>query len=235
MAEALIYPLTLQDQPDALCVHFTAMKMTPAAIVAYSSSRPFNTSKSRVDNTSNMDVQGSICIALPSSTLTESFSSNWSVNNLTQAINDSTLGQGAQMLSGTMVPPVYKATYSSTEPREYSFSFSFLPKNAKETDECVKIIKTFKAWAAAGSLVSQSNESLMENVLPYVISMRFTQGAQKLDELIRPNYCVISSISVNYFDNGQITAYSDGMPKSTGLSLSLKEITVPLRGDFEVK
>ena len=75
----------------------------------------------------------------------------------------------------------------------------------------------------------------MISIIPQSISATSQVFTSTLTERLCKPYCVISSISVNYFDNGQITAYHDGMPKSTSLSLSLKEITVPMRDDFKDK
>ena len=36
--------------------------------------------------------------------------------------------------------------------------------------------------------------------------------------------CVIESVSVQYFDNGQVITFKDGMPKSIQLTLQTKEI-----------
>ena len=235
--EALSYPMSI-EKDKSICVTFVAHSMATKDILEYSGKRAFfGSGKDKVENTSNLSAQGSITLALPSSTLTESFSSNWNIGNMASGINDSSVMQGAQIVAGAIVPPVYKAIYTDSTPRTYSFTFSFLPQNQQETTTAVKIIKTFKQWASSGNFTSSEGggEGYMDKIIPYVLSVNFTEGAQKLQELIVPNYCIIENITVNYFDNGQITAYHDGMPKSTSLTLSLKEITVPMREDFKDK
>ena len=234
--EALSYPMSI-EKDKSICVTFVAHSMATKDILEYSGKRAFGGSgKDKVENTSNLSAQGSITLALPSSTLTESFSSNWNIGNMASGINDSSVMQGAQIVAGAIVPPVYKAIYTDSTPRTYSFTFSFLPQNQQETNTAVKIIKTFKQWAASGDFSGEgAGEGFMDKIIPYVLSVNFTEGAQKLQELIVPNYCIIENITVNYFDNGQITAYHDGMPISTSLTLSLKEITVPMREDFKDK
>ena len=235
--EALSYPMSI-EKDKSICVTFVAHSMATKDILEYSGKRAFGGSgKDKVENTSNLSAQGSITLALPSSTLTESFSSNWNIGNMASGFNDSAIGQASQILAGAIVPPVYKAIYTDSTPRTYSFTFSFLPQNQQETNTAVKIIKTFKQWASSGNFTSSEGggEGYMDKIIPYVLSVNFTEGAQKLQELIVPNYCIIENITVNYFDNGQITAYHDGMPKSTSLTLSLKEITVPMREDFKDK
>lgn len=235
--EALSYPMSIEKE-KSICVTFVAHSMATKDILEYSGKRVFGGSgKDKVENTSNLSAQGSITLALPSSTLTESFSSNWNIGNMASGINDSSVMQGAQIVAGAVVPPVYKAIYTDSTPRTYSFTFSFLPQNKQETTTAVKIIKTFKQWASSGNFTSGEGggEGYMDKIIPYVLNITFTEGAKKLQELIMPNYCIIENITVNYFDNGQITAYHDGMPKSTSLTLSLKEITVPMREDFKDK
>ena len=235
--ESLSYPMSI-EKDKSICVTFVAHSMATKDILEYSGKRAFGGSgKDKVENTSNLSAQGSITLALPSSTLTESFSSNWNIGNMASGINDSSVMQGAQIVAGAIVPPVYKAIYTDSTPRTYSFTFSFLPQNQQETTTAVKIIKTFKQWASSGNFTSSEGggEGYMDKIIPYVLSVNFTEGAQKLQELVGPNYCIIENITVNYFDNGQITAYHDGMPKSTSLTLSLKEITVPMREDFKDK
>ena len=235
--EALSYPMSI-EKDKSICVTFVAHSMATKDILEYSGKRAFGGSgKDKVENTSNLSAQGSITLALPSSTLTESFSSNWNIGNMASGINNSSVMQVTQTFAGAIVPPVYKAIYTDSTPRTYSFTFSFLPQNQQETTTAVKIIKTFKQWASSGNFTSSEGggEGYMDKIIPYVLSVNFTEGAQKLQELIVPNYCIIENITVNYFDNGQITAYHDGMPKSTSLTLSLKEITVPMREDFKDK
>ncbi len=234
--EALSYPMSIEKE-KSICVTFVAHSMATKDILEYSGKRVFGGSgKDKVENTSNLSAQGSITLALPSSTLTESFSSNWNIGNMASGINDTAIAQGTQIVAGAVVPPIYKAIYTDSTPRTYSFTFSFLPQNQQETTTAVKIIKTFKQWAASGNFTSgEGGEGYMDKIIPYVLNVTFTEGAQKLQELIMPNYCIIENITVNYFDNGQITAYHDGMPKSTSLTLSLKEITVPMRDDFKDK
>ena len=218
--EALSYPMSI-EKDKSICVTFVAHSMATKDILEYSGKRAFGGSgKDKVENTSNLSAQGSITLALPSSTLTESFSSNWNIGNMASGINDSSVMQGAQIVAGAIVPPVYKAIYTDSTPRTYSFTFSFLPQNQQETTTAVKIIKTFKQWASSGNFTSSEGggEGYMDKIIPYVLSVNFTEGAQKLQELIVPNYCIIENITVNYFDNGQITAYHDGMPKSTSMT-----------------
>ena len=233
---ALSYPMSI-EKDKSICVTFVAHSMATKDILEYSGRRALGGSgKDKVENSSNLSAQGSITLALPSSTLTESFSSNWNIGNMASGFNDSAIGQASQILAGAIVPPVYKAIYTDSTPRTYSFTFSFLPQNQEETNTAVKIIKTFKQWAASGDFSGEgAGEGFMDKIIPYVLNITFTEGAKKLQELIVPNYCIIENITVNYFDNGQITAYHDGMPKSTSLTLSLKEITVPMRDDFKDK
>lgn len=222
------YPKDLENS-ESLIIQLSAFKMAPIDVITYSGKKQF----------SNKDYKGEPCgvivMALPSATLTESFSSSWNIDNIFEKVNSTAVAQAAQMFTSAMLPPVYKATYSSTSPRSYNFTFSFLPKNREETEDVVKIIKMLKQWTAPGTLLGSNdsfNSSTMGSIIPYVLEIKFRNGAEKLQELIKPLLCIIENISVSYFDNGQITAYYDGMPKSTSVSLSVKEVTVPTRDDF---
>lgn len=241
----LKYPMDEESQYD-LFVTFIAMKMSPIEIASYSAGLyDAGGSEGELDGVIkqskelNIEDPTVISLALPSSSLSESFSHSWNVSNATdsalsavsslsgvvgKALN---IAKGAGSVLGVIAPPVYSATYSSSETRSFQFSFSFIPQNQSESENMLKIIQKFKYWSSPKLSFIE-----LHDIIPYVIKIQFIQGAKKLNDIIKPKLCVITNVTPTYFDNGQITAYKDGVPKSTSLSLSFKEVSLPTREDF---
>lgn len=242
----LKYPIDEENEYD-MYVTFIAFKMSPIEIAAYSAGMyDAGGQEGSLDGVVNqakelnMEDPTIISLALPSSSLSESFDHSWSVDNATDkalgAVSSLSgalgkalsLAKGIGAPLGVIAPPVYTATYSASSTRSYNFRFSFIPQNKNESDAMVNIIQKFKYWSSPKMTFVQ-----LWDIIPFVVKLQFIQGAKKLNDIIKPKLCIINNVTSTYFDNGQITAYKDGIPKSTSLSISLKEVSLPTREDFQ--
>lgn len=173
-----------------------------------------------------------IQLALPSSSIEDTFSSSWSdddidiIKNLANSDNTtvSTIGNvanGIQKTAGKLFPSIVLTSYEKTNRRSFSWNFQMIPQSKEEAIVCENIIHTFKRWSSPKGF---SMDVLQQ---PYGIIPKITtyDGSEcPLGRMLKLFPCVIEQVSVSYFDNGQVVTYKDGFPKSILLKLQTKEI-----------
>lgn len=195
------------------------------------------------------DVKTIIQMALPSSSINDSFSHGWSSqsSNPEQSIKDflngkanadgasgktkfiSNAASGALTAAGKILPTIMLTTYNSTETRKFTWNFQMIPQSREEAIVCQNIIHNFKLWSSPGSF------QLDLNISPYAVIPKITtyDGADcPLGNMLKLFPCIIEDVSVSYFDNGQIITYKDGMPKSILLSIQTKELIFHTRASL---
>lgn len=173
-----------------------------------------------------------IQLALPSSSIEDTFSSSWSdddidvIKNLANSDNKTTstigtVANGIQKTAGKLFPSIVLTSYEKTNRRSFSWSFHMIPQSKEEAIVCENIIHTFKKWSSPKGF---SMEVLQQ---PYGVIPKITtyDGSEcPLGRMLKLFPCVIEQVSVSYFDNGQVVTYKDGFPKSILLKLQTKEI-----------
>ena len=178
-----------------------------------------------------------IQLALPSSTITDTFSSSWGktssddlaqsqINQSSQSNNRlerriSTVMNGVQKVYGKILPTVVLSNYESTERRSFTWNFHMIPQSREEAIMCQNIIHAFKRWSSPKGLAWDDSQQ------PFVVIPKIStyDGSEcPLGRMLKLFPCVIESVSVQYFDNGQVITFKDGMPKSIQLTLQTKEI-----------
>lgn len=187
------------------------------------------------------DSKTLIQMALPSSSINDSFSHNWSSDksNFEQSMKNflnskasakdasgktkfiSNAASGALTAAGKIAPTIILTTYNSSDTRKFTWNFQMIPQSREEAIVCQNIIHTFKLWSSPGSF------EMGLSIYPYAVIPKITtyDGADcPLGNMLKLFPCVIEDVSVSYFDNGQIITYKDGMPKSILLSIQTKEL-----------
>ena len=185
------------------------------------------------------DSKTIIQMALPSSSINDSFSHGWnsessnpeqSMKNFLNTKASETSGKtkmisnaagGALAAAGKILPTIMLTTYNSTETRKFTWNFQMIPHSREEAIVCQNIIHNFKLWSSPGSF------QLDLNVSPYAVIPKistFDGSDCPLGNMLKLFPCIIEDVSVSYFDNGQIITYKDGMPKSILLSIQTKEL-----------
>lgn len=257
------YPLPGADgssdefRKDKIYISFLPIQISPAGTVINSLAEqggawksPFITrengkNKDQLDVT--LDAAGSfsfslpddkvlIQLALPSSSIEDTFSSSWSDDDIdilkkltdkgagSQNITTSGISQvasGFQKSFGKVFPSIVLTSYEKTNRRSFSWNFHMIPQSKEEAIVCENIIHTFKRWSSPKGF---SMEVLQQ---PYGVIPKITtyDGSEcPLGRMLKLFPCVIEQVSVSYFDNGQVVTYKDGFPKSILLKLQTKEI-----------
>lgn len=132
--------------------------------------------------------------------------------------------------AGYVFNPQKQVLFQGVNFRDFTMSFTFTPYSAAEADQVKNIIEKFRMYASP-----KRNTEVGKNMFwvpPALFEIDFKQFGQHNDKLPRLKDCVIESIDVNYTPNGW-TAYGDGSPVQTILTLQFKEISLIGRDDIQ--
>lgn len=154
----------------------------------------------------------------------------------TEVAGGVTVGQvagGANQLAanvGMRAPttdPAFFQNYSGTEPRRFSFSWDFVITGKQEANLLMIIFKAFKMISAPSQTVS--NAMLMPPNF-WIVQV----NNKIIEDSIRFQPIVITSVEIDYAASGEMDVYKDGMPKFMKLSIACQEINAITRQTYGV-
>ena len=129
-------------------------------------------------------------------------------------------------LNGQVFNPNVELLYSAPKLRNFTMSFTFIPKNISEAEEISKIIKEFKTWSAPGNPLD--NGGLIN--VPHLWNVSYKGKVEgKMGQFKK---CAL--VSVNTQDNAGLSmhsTFSDGSPLKTDIALTFLETDVITRQD----
>lgn len=118
-----------------------------------------------------------------------------------------------------MVDPGMFQNYGGSAPRNFNFSFDFIPNNANEALSIMNIILNLKKFSLPRSIIG--GVSLLA---PFIFEIEI--GNENMRKLINMNDVVLTEIGVNYGADGNMQMFSNGMPKFITLNLAFAERSV---------
>lgn len=118
--------------------------------------------------------------------------------------------------------PQVEVLFDTVSLREFQFDFKFTPKNAKEAQTVLDIIKTFR-FHAAPELVPGSGRYFIP---PSEFDISFMYRGNLNDKLFKISTCVCTGVDVNYVTAGQFATYYDGTPVEIEMVLKFKEVEI---------
>lgn len=118
-----------------------------------------------------------------------------------------------------MVDPGMFQNYSGTTPRNFDFSFDFIPNNHDEAISIMNIILNLKKFSLPRSVIG--GVSLLA---PFIFEIEV--GNENMRKLINMNDVVMTEIRVNYGADGNMQMFSNGTPKFIQMHLSFAERSV---------
>lgn len=119
--------------------------------------------------------------------------------------------------------PQVELLFKSIQNREFLFDFKFAPRNKAEADDVIKIIQTFRFFAAPEIPTSGNGRYFIP---PSEFDIQFMVGSSPNTKLPKISTCVLQGIDVNYGSAGQWTAFQDGMPVEIAMQLRFKEVEI---------
>lgn len=143
---------------------------------------------------------------------------------------------------GYALNPMLEMVYGGSQPRRFNFSFRFSPRNRKEAEEIIKIIKTFRYHSYSASAGAFDDDFSKNSGTRYLIPPNhfeivfLRQRNNRFEEnfaLPRVTTCMLASVNTNYAAMlDTFTTFRDGTPVSISLDLEFIETVILTQNDI---
>jgi hypothetical protein len=111
-----------------------------------------------------------------------------------------------------MIDPGYFQDYNGTEPRDFTFSWEFIPNNENESKQIKEILYHLKKYTLPTTAING-----IALLSPYVFDIQI--GNEYINSLINMNNVVCKSMDIKYTTK----FFEDGTPKHIELSMQFAE------------
>lgn len=135
----------------------------------------------------------------------------------------------AMSTQGLAVNPKMQLLFDGIDFRSYQLAFTFTPYSKEEAQAVKNIITTFKKYSLPKITKSSAG---MFFVIPATFNIKFLYNGAENKNISKVAESVIENINVDYAPNGW-SAYSDGAPVQTTLTIDFKEIALVDRTKVE--
>ena len=109
--------------------------------------------------------------------------------------------------------------------RDFNFSWKMSPRDEEEAKQVKAIIRFFKQGMAARTIQNTAGERSLFLGTPNIFRLQYRTSEGKIIEGVnRIKPCAITGTSVNYTPDGVWSAYDEGQPVSTILSIRMEEL-----------
>lgn len=125
----------------------------------------------------------------------------------------------------SLVNPGYFQDYRGTQPRNFTFTWDFMPNSKEEAQEITEILMKLKKY----SLPTTYGVGL-GLLSPYLFDIRI--GNDTINTLITMNDVVCTNMSISYSADNALQMFGDGMPKYMTLQMSFAERTTVTADDY---
>lgn len=122
--------------------------------------------------------------------------------------------------------------FSGVNLRSFPFSFTFSPRNPKESDVVKNIIRSLKMSMAAkaGEFNGSAQGIFLKS--PDLFQLDYLKDGKNHPFLNRFKLCALTGISVNYTNAGTYASYNDGTPVNIRMNCTFKEINPIYHEDY---
>ena len=127
---------------------------------------------------------------------------------------------------GAIITPRTEMMFRGTGRRSFSFSFTFIPKSAKETQIVHDIIKEFKVGMSPSFKTAGSTR---EMTIPDIFSIQYMHINGPNNYINKIGKCYLKTMDVSYGGDKFVTYNSDkegAPPQKTTISLSFQELEI---------
>jgi len=129
--------------------------------------------------------------------------------------------------SGSIITPRMELMFEGITRRDFSFSFTFLPKSEQEAQVVHQIVHKFKYHMASnyGGLGMGGVDGVREMEIPDFFNIRYMYQGAINPHLNLIKQCVLKNANVEYGAD-RYKSYEGGVPQTTKLSLSFSELEI---------
>lgn len=109
--------------------------------------------------------------------------------------------------------------------RDFSFDYQFSPRNEKEAEVVMNIIRMFRHHM----LPEFKDQASFLYIYPSEFDIRYYKGSKENEYIEKHMTCVLTNVIVDYTPNGQFNTFNNGMPSQINMTLSFRELSVPTK------
>jgi len=145
---------------------------------------------------------------------------------------------------GYAMNPMLEMVYGGTQPRTFTFQFRFAPRNMKEAEEVLNIIKTFRFHSHSESAGRDADPMSKGSGTRYLVPpnhfeitfLRRVNGRfQENISMPRVTTCMLAQVNTNYAAQlDSFTTFRDGKPVSISMELEFIESVVLTKNDIRM-
>ena len=167
------------------------------------------------------------------------------VQSIVQAVSGESLSYDDIFAStgGVVLNPNTELLFNNIDLRNFGLNFKFAPRDDKEAEGCLEIVKQFKTamlpstnpGEVAGFNKNGDNDGVTLGFIgvPKLCKVSFMSGQNEHKYLPRFKMCAITSVDVNYTPDGAYATFHDGRPVAMSLSLNFQETKICFAEDLE--
>jgi hypothetical protein len=142
--------------------------------------------------------------------------------------------------AGAVMTPRMELLFDGIGRRNFSYNFMFIPKNEKESEIVEEIVKSFKFHMASdyGGLSVLGvglggTDGVRSMTIPDFFNIKYMHIGEGLNKhLNKISTCVLTTMNVEYGAE-RYTAYAEGRPQTTKLSLNFSELEIITKSYIE--
>jgi uncharacterized protein YcfJ len=138
------------------------------------------------------------------------------------ALSKGPQGAGNSVATGLAANPKKEQVFKGVNFRTFSFDYKFFPRNSKESQNILNIIKEFK-YHMHPEFKDANN---FVYIYPSEFDIFYYQNGQENMNLHRHTSCVLTDMNINYTPNGMFNTFDDGMPTQIDVTLSFRELAL---------
>lgn len=133
--------------------------------------------------------------------------------------------------SGLAANPKKEQIFKNVNFREFTFDYTFSPRNATEAKNVREIIYLFKLHMHP----EYKDKDNFIFVYPSEFDIMYYQGGQENLNLHRHTSCVLVDMEVDYTPNGSFNTFADGMPTQINVTLHFLELAILTKENIQDK
>lgn len=129
--------------------------------------------------------------------------------------------------SGNALNPFKECIFESVDFRSFAFTYRFMPRNPRESEEVKKIIKLLKFH-----MHPELSEGRLFFIYPSEFQLTYYFNGKENDSLFKFAPCILSNMDVSYGE-GQFSSFDDGYPAEIILKLTFRETEINTKESIE--
>jgi hypothetical protein len=139
-----------------------------------------------------------------------------------------------KLAGGVTLNPNTRVLFKQPNIRDFTFTFKFVAKSAKESEVVQNIIKTFRRELYPSSIDVPLGDATISlgYVFPKKFNIEFQYGGNPIPGLAKIKPCYLRDVSTTY-NSSQMGMHSDGNFLEIDMTLSFQETSALTRADIE--